>query len=53
MTKKKVTKKAGLKDRVSKVDDRAKVLAVKYPLVFSAVLLVGLVIGIVIGKFAL
>lgn len=42
-------KKAEIKDRVSKVDDRTKVLIKKYPLVFTAVLLAGAIIGLVIG----
>ena len=51
MTKKKVTKKEGLKDRVSKVDDRTKVLAKKYPFVFAAVLLAGAIIGFALGAW--
>ena len=42
-------KKAEIKDRVSKVDDRTKVLIKKYPFVFTAVLLAGAIIGLVIG----
>ena len=42
-------KKAEIKDRISKVDDRVKVLIKKYPFVFAAVLLGGAVIGLVIG----
>jgi hypothetical protein len=44
-------KKAEIKDRVSKVDDRTKVLIKKYPLVFTAVLLSGIIIGFVAGLF--
>ena len=38
-----------VKDRVEKVDDRVKILIKKYPLVFSAVLLGGGVIGFALG----
>jgi len=44
-------KKAEIKDRVSKVDDRLKVLIKKYPLVFSAVLLAGAILGLLAGIF--
>ena len=44
-------KKSEIKDRVSKVDDRLKVLIKKYPLVFSAVLLAGAILGLLAGIF--
>jgi len=44
-------KKAEIKDRIDKVDDRLKVLIKKYPLVFSAVLLAGAILGLLAGIF--
>jgi len=44
-------KKAEIKDRVSKVDDRIMVMVRKYPFVFTAVILIGVLIGFVVGKF--
>ena len=44
-------KKAEIKDRVSKVDDRIMVMVRKYPFVFVTVILIGVLIGFVVGKF--
>lgn len=44
-------KKAEIKDRFDKVDDRLKVLIKKYPFVFTAVLLAGAIIGLLAGIF--
>ena len=45
-------KKAEIKDRISKVDDRIPVLIKKYPFVFTTVLLGGALIGFVVGLLA-
>lgn len=42
-------KAAELKDRFDKLDDRAKVLIEKYPLVAAAVFTAGLVVGGILG----
>jgi hypothetical protein len=43
-------KKSEMKDRISKVDDRIPVLIKKYPFVFAAVVLIGVVIGFIAGR---
>ena len=43
--------KEKIKERISKVDDRIIVMVKKYPFVFAAVILIGVVIGFVVGKF--
>ena len=43
-------KKAEIKDRITKVDDRIIVMVKKYPFVFAAVILIGVVIGFVVGR---
>jgi len=42
--------KKEIKNRISLVDDRTKVLAKKYPFVFTAVVIASGLIGFVIGK---
>ncbi len=42
-----------MEDRVKQIDDRSIMLFKKYPLVGASVFLVGVVVGIIIGKWAL
>ena len=46
-------KKAELKERLDKADDRILVLAKKYPIVMTIMLVVPMLVGIIIGKWAL
>ena len=43
-------KKAEIKDRIAKVDDRFLILVQKYPVLSFVVIMVSLCIGMIIGK---
>ena len=45
-------KKAEIKDRVSKVDERIVALVKRYPLVFGTVVFVSFVLGFIVSKFS-